>query len=103
MAKLTLTFDTYEEQEEIQRTLGAHSLAAAVWQYDQSLRSTYKHSEDLEKSERAYWARSLLREYVDGHDLDTARTPGRRLVARLDRVAGLAEEYLRARLGKGEE
>ena len=78
MAKVTLEFDSVEEQDEIREALDGYKWKLVVWEIDQELRKVMKYDVSLLKpgetpSEDEYSFadrfRELLRDIVSDHKL----------------------------------
>ena len=68
MAKAILKFDLSdsEDQQEFYRATKSLNMACAIWEFDQWLRSEYKHGEN----EHAYAFRNKFREVLSEEDID---------------------------------
>jgi hypothetical protein len=51
MGTVTLTFDSIEEQDDIQSALNGYKWKLAMWDLDQELRKTTKYSQSLIKTD----------------------------------------------------
>lgn len=79
MGKVTLEFDSVEEQEDIKSALDGYKWKLAMWDLDQELRKTTKHGQSIIKNdgteasdieyEVAEKYRELLRETLHGYGL----------------------------------
>ena len=69
--KAILKFDLSipEDQQEYERVNKSLNMAVAIWEFDQWLRSEYKHGEN----EHAYAFRNKFREYLTDNDIDIDR------------------------------
>lgn len=79
MGKLTLEFDTTEQQEEIQDAINGWKWRAAMWDIDQELRATTKHGlskikHNEEASEIEYQTaekyREIIRDIISNYGLN---------------------------------
>ena len=69
MAKITLEFDSIEEQDEAQTAINASKWKGAMWELDQYYRSIYKYSEKGEEIEMAEQVREKIREILSDNEL----------------------------------
>lgn len=69
MAKITLEFDSIEEQDEAQTAINASKWKSAMWELDQHYRSIYKYSEVGSEIESAEQVREKIREILSDHEL----------------------------------
>ena len=70
MAKVTLEFDSIEEQDEIQFALNGWRWSHAMYELDQYYRSVYKYSEKGEEIEMAEKVREKIREILNNNKLE---------------------------------
>jgi len=77
MGKVTIEFDSVEEQEDIQSALNGYKWKLAVWDLDQELRNTTKYDNsvinDPKLTEIEYKVaeryREMIREILNGYGL----------------------------------
>lgn len=65
MATVTIKFDMFEESEELESALKGGNWKMLVWEFDQYLRSEYKHN----GNESFYSIREKLREMISDSNL----------------------------------
>ena len=58
------------DEHEIKLALAASDMYSALWDYMQDLRTKYKHGQDEDEVECAWWARELLAEHLSAHGVD---------------------------------
>lgn len=69
MAKITLEFDSIEEQEDAMTALNASKWKNSFWELDQYYRSIYKYSEKGEEIEMAEKVRTKIHEILISNEL----------------------------------
>lgn len=69
MAKITLEFDSIEEQDEAMTALNASKWKNSFWELDQYYRSIYKYSEKGEEIEMAEKVRTKIHEILISNEL----------------------------------
>ncbi len=71
MGKVTIQFDTIEEQEDIRDALDGYKWRMVAWELDQFLRSEMKYNEKLSNLEYEFAekTREELRERINSYNL----------------------------------
>ena len=69
MGKITLEFDSIEEQEDAMTALNASKWKNSFWELDQYYRSIYKYSEKGEEIEMAEQVRTKIHEILINNEL----------------------------------
>lgn len=69
MGKITLEFDSIEENEDALNAINANKWRNSFWELDQHYRSIYKYSEKGEEIEIAEQVREKIREILSSNEL----------------------------------
>ncbi len=69
MGKITIEFDSVEENEDALNAMNANKWKNSFWELDQYYRSIYKYSEKGEEIETAEQVREKIREILNDNEL----------------------------------